>query len=365
VAQNLTASPNGWIPDGGTTTTGNNVDAYLDTDADNNPDPGALDDNGRPVGNLDVNSRNRDFLGGPTPRDFSFTPPPQAGNPDAGDAPTTAPSQRGAVANLFYLANWYHDRLYGFGFDEAAGNFQTTNFTGMGVGGDPVLAETQDGSGTDNSNFSTPPDGTSGRMQMYLFDFPTPERDGALDATIVLHELTHGLSNRLIGNGNGLIWDEGGGMGEGWSDFYSLSLIHNSNAFDPGGEYAIGAYATYQFLGLTDNYLYGIRRFPYSTDNSVNPLTWADVDDVTYNPAGGVTPSRRRDDGRAAAQPDAGRRHGHLRHCHGQSRHQHGDLERLDRGRRLGDHHHHRDDQERHRRQHRLQPGHGGVRLRR
>ncbi|HSS49189.1 MAG TPA: M36 family metallopeptidase, partial [Thermoanaerobaculia bacterium] len=289
-AQNLTFSPDGWIPDGGTTTTGNNVDAYLDTDADNAPDTGALDNNGRPVGNPDVNTNNRDFLGA-SPRDYTYSPAPLGGNPDAGDDPALVPFQRGAVTQLFYVANWYHDQLYGFGFDEAAGNFQTTNFSGMGTGGDPVLAETQDGDGTDNSNFSTPPDGTSGRMQMFIFDFPTPERDGSLDADIVLHEMTHGLSNRLIGNAHGLIWDEGGGMGEGWSDFYAMSLTHNSNAFPPNAEYSMGAYATYQFLGLTDNYLYGIRRFPYSTDNTVNPLTWADADDVTYNTSGGITPS--------------------------------------------------------------------------
>jgi uncharacterized repeat protein (TIGR01451 family) len=289
-AQSLTFSPNGWIPDGGTTTTGNNVDAYLDVNDTNAPNTGLLDNNGRPVGNPDGASNNRDFLGA-TPRDYSYTPAPQGGNPDAGDSPATPQSQRGAVTNLFYIANWYHDQLYGYGFDEAAGNFQTTNFSGMGAGGDPVLAETQDGSGTDNSNFSTPPDGMSGRMQMYLFDFPTPERDGSLDATIVIHELTHGLSNRLIGDSNGLIWDEGGGMGEGWSDFYALSLTHNTNADDPNAEYAAGAYATYQLLGLTDNYLYGIRRFPYSTDNSVNPLTWGDVDDVTYDTSGGIAPS--------------------------------------------------------------------------
>jgi uncharacterized repeat protein (TIGR01451 family) len=290
VAQNLTFSPNGWIPDGGTTTTGNNVDAYLDTDADDAPDTGLLDNNGRPVGNPDGATNNRDFLGS-TPRDYNYTPAPMAGNPDAGDDPSTDPSRRGAVTNLFYLANWYHDRLASFGFDEAAGNFQTTNFSGQGAGGDPVLAETQDGSGTDNSNFSTPPDGMSGRMQMYIFDFPTPERDGSLDATVVLHELTHGTSNRLIGDGNGLIWDIGGGMGEGWSDFYAMSLLHNSNAYDPNAKYVEGAYATYQFLGLTDNYLYGIRRFPYSTDNTVNPLTWADVDDTTYSTSGGIATS--------------------------------------------------------------------------
>ncbi len=286
-AQDTTASPDGWIPDGGNTTTGNNTDTYLDTDADDAPDAGLLDDNGRPVGNVDANTHQRDFLG----TGYAYTPAPMGGNPDAGTPPTDTQAQRGTVTHLFYLTNWYHDRLYSFGFDEAAGNFQTNNFANGGTGGDPVLAECQDGSGTDNSNFSTPPDGTSGRMQMYIFDFPTPNRDGSLDATVVLHELTHGTSNRLIGDGNGLIWDEGGGMGEGWSDFYALSLLNSSNAFPPNAEYVAGAYATYQFLGLTDNYLYGIRRFPYSTDNSVNPLTWADVDDVTINTAGGIAPS--------------------------------------------------------------------------
>jgi hypothetical protein len=56
------------------------------------------------------------------------------------------------------------------GFDEAAGNFQYKNITSAGLGGDFVRAEAQDGSGRNNANFSTPNDGTSGRMQMYLFD---------------------------------------------------------------------------------------------------------------------------------------------------------------------------------------------------
>ncbi|HEV7517800.1 MAG TPA: IPTL-CTERM sorting domain-containing protein [Thermoanaerobaculia bacterium] len=285
--EDATASPNGWIDDGGNTTTGNNTDTYLDTDADDAPDPGLLDNNGRPVGNLDGSGNPRDFLG----TGYNYTPAPQGGNPDAGTAPTDTQFQRGSVTQLFYLTNFYHDRLYGLGFDEAAGNFQNDNFGKGGAAEDPVLAECQDGSDVDNANFSTPPDGTSGRMQMFLFDFPTPERDGSLDATVVLHELTHGLSNRLIGDGNGLIWDEGGGMGEGWSDFYALSLLFGSNAYDPTAKYVEGAYATYRLGGLTDNYLYGIRRFPYSTDNRVSPLTWADVDDVTFNLAGGITPS--------------------------------------------------------------------------
>ena len=290
-AQDLGASPDGWIPDGGDSTTGNNVDAYLDAvvggGESNVPDIGALDNNGRPIGNPDGSTNNRDFLGS-SPRDFDYTPAPVGGNPDLGDAPTTDPSRRGAVTQLFYLTNWYHDQLYALGFDEAAGNFQNTNFSGMGTGGDRVLAEAQDGSGTNNANFSTPPDGMSGRMQMYRFTFPAPDRDGDLDAEVVLHELTHGLSNRLIGNADGLIWSVGRGMGEGWSDFYALSLLNGSNADDPDARYPSGSYVTYQLGGLTDNYVYGIRRFPYSTDNSVNPLTWADVDDVTVDYSGGL-----------------------------------------------------------------------------
>lgn len=48
--QDLIASPDGWIPDGATTTTGNNVDACVDRVApDDTCDAGTLDNNGRPV----------------------------------------------------------------------------------------------------------------------------------------------------------------------------------------------------------------------------------------------------------------------------------------------------------------------------
>ncbi|MFO1529753.1 MAG: M36 family metallopeptidase, partial [Kiritimatiellia bacterium] len=221
-------------------------------------------------------------------------------NPDAGQDPDAAGYngtttgdvfRRGLVTQLFYVSNWYHDILYTLGFDEAAGNFQTENFDKGGAGGDEVQAEAQDGSGTDNANFSTPPDGEAGRMQMYLFTGPTPMRDGSLDTEVVTHELTHGLSNRLIANGAGLMWGVGGGMGEGWSDFYAMALLNNTNSDDPDAMYATGGYATYKMDGLTDNYLYGIRRFPYSTNNSINPLTWADVDDSTYDESGGIAVS--------------------------------------------------------------------------
>ncbi|HEX4962498.1 MAG TPA: M36 family metallopeptidase [Thermoanaerobaculia bacterium] len=286
-AQDIFTSPNGWIDDNGNTTTGNNVDAYLDTDGNDIPDA-----SGRPIGNLDITGRPRDFLG----TGFAYTPAPLGGNPDAGDAPSGVQFQHGAVTQLFYLANWYHDQLYTYGFDEAAGNFQQTNFSGMGLGGDRVLAEVQDGPGTNNASFSTPPDGTSGRMQMSVFDFPAPDRDSSLDATIVFHELTHGLTNRLIGNGTGLSTLEARSMGEGWSDFYALSLLFGSNAYNPDKEYAVGAYSAYKIpippllTPFTDNYLYGIRRFPYSTNHNFSPITWLNHTDPLFLFGGSLIP---------------------------------------------------------------------------
>ena len=44
------------------------------------------------------------------------------------------------------------------------------------------------------------------------------------------------------------------------------------------GNYAAGGYATYQLSGLTQNYYYGIRRYPYTTDMTKNPLTFKDID---------------------------------------------------------------------------------------
>jgi len=126
---------------------------------------------------------------------------------------------------------------------------------------------------------------------MYIFPSPTIDRDGGLDNEVLMHELSHGTSNRLIGNGAGLQWDVGGGMGEGWSDFYALSLLNNTNADNPDGNYASGGYATYKLGGLLDNYVYGIRRFPYSTVNTTSPLTWADTDQTTYNESGGIAVS--------------------------------------------------------------------------
>ena len=138
----LGASPEGWHSNGVesfTYTKGNNVFAY--NDIEDYDRPGHYVDGGV---NLIFNS--------PYNVDSGYLD-----NEDA------------AITNLFYTNNMVHDITYKFGFNEAARNFQQNNFGKGGIGDDYVRAEAQDGGGTDNANFSTPPDGGNGRMQMYLW----------------------------------------------------------------------------------------------------------------------------------------------------------------------------------------------------
>ena len=137
------ASPLGWHDTGNnqyTDTRGNNVWAQEDTAANNSGGR-------RPDGGAQLLF---DF-----PIDLASQQPPQY--------------EEFAITNLFYWNNLLHDVLWHYGFDEPAGNFQVNNFGRGGQGGDPVLADAQDGSGTNNANFSTPPDGLPPRMQMYVW----------------------------------------------------------------------------------------------------------------------------------------------------------------------------------------------------
>ncbi len=140
------ASPFGWHDTNGqpgpefTITRGNNTHAYIDTAATNAPN------RDEPDGGINLVF------------DFPFYPEEE---PDT--------NQDAVVTQLFYMNNIMHDFTWHYGFDEAAGNFQARNYTGEGRGADAVFAEAQDGSGTNNANFATPPDGAGGRMQMFLW----------------------------------------------------------------------------------------------------------------------------------------------------------------------------------------------------
>ena len=242
-------SPLGWINDGGNTTVGNNCSAQSDQTGTNAIDP-------RPIG---------------TP--FRVFDEPM----NVGLAPNTYTPA--SVVNLFYLGNVYHDRIYAAGFDEASGNFQVQNFGNGGVGNDPMALDAQDGGDMDNARYFHAPEGASARIEMYPFVGPTPDHDGALDSDVVYHELAHGTSLRLIG---GLTAHQSAGMGEGWGDFIGMSL-NSEPGDDPAGNYPLGPYASDQLRGLTSSYYFGIRRFPYTTDLSQNPLTFADIDSLQFS----------------------------------------------------------------------------------
>ncbi|CUA67209.1 Extracellular metalloproteinase 4 [Rhizoctonia solani] len=175
-----------------------------------------------------------------------------------------------SVTQLFYTSNMVHDLYYRYGFNERAGNFQQDNFRRGGRGNDSIIATTQDGSGSNNAYFMAPPDGQHGRCRMFIWNTMVPYRDGSLDAGIVIHELSHGLSSRLTGgpdNAGCLPWGESAGMGEGWGDFLATTIRSTKDHQD----YAIGGWAS--------NQINGVRRYLYSKNTTVNPLTYSSLDD--------------------------------------------------------------------------------------
>jgi hypothetical protein len=393
------ASPFGWHDTNGVVgaefldTRGNNVIAQEDLDADNMG-------GGRPSGGVGLIFD--------SPLDLSNQP---ANNLDA------------VVTQLFYMTNVVHDIFYQYGFDEAAGNFQIDNYGNGGLGNDPVRADVLDGSGVNNAQFGTPPDGLGAFMEMFRWlRPPTPhlvvtspagiantyfaqgaafggsssgltgtvvqaldaadvagpsatdgcsplsngpavagnlalvdrgdctfvtkavnaqaagavgvviannagdglvrmsgvdptitipvifigqsdaatiaaelgsgvaanllsldDRASSLDASIVVHEYAHGLTNRMVGGAvNVACLDalESAGMGEGWSDWFALALTADSN--DVHDE----ARALSPWLLGQPSTGGGIRNAPYSNDLGTTPFTYADV--ATLNQPHGV-----------------------------------------------------------------------------
>jgi subtilisin-like proprotein convertase family protein len=238
-----------WLPSPpGSTLSGPNAHAYADVNDDGNGTDGA------PVEIPPSSGTNWDY--------------PQTSVPAGGgqfcstfsgictwsgtSAATEATNRAQVTTQLFYFVNNYHDWLEqpAIGFDDASHNFQVG-----GTGGDdPVNAESDDSidaaqPNLNNANMSTPPDGQSPRMQMYLFNSPFPAVNGGDDASVVYHEYTHGLSNRLVNNGlgGGLDGNQPGAMGEAWSDWYAMDyLVANGFVTDTGtdGQVVVGEYAT-------------------------------------------------------------------------------------------------------------------------
>lgn len=146
---NSIASPYGWHDTDGlegaeyTITRGNNVYASDDIDADDLP--GQSPDGGSSL-----------------VFDYDYKV----------DTNSSSFNLNAATTNLFVWNNFLHDVMYHYGFDELGGNFQSNNYGKGGEGDDFVFADAQDGSGTNNANFATPPDGQNPRMQMFLWNNP-------------------------------------------------------------------------------------------------------------------------------------------------------------------------------------------------
>lgn len=236
------ASPFGWHDTNGaagadfTDTRGNNVDAH--ESGDNN----GYRPNGGATLNFSGYSFNQTWTGGNQYEDASIT-------------------------NLFYLNNVIHDIMYEYGFDEVSGNFQENNYGNGGAGSDSVDANAQISSWC-NATFGTPNDGSNPSMNMYICN----DKDGDFDALVVIHEFSHGTSNRLTGGpGNTSCLGNSEQMGEGWSDFYGTIMTMQPGDVATDAR-AVGTYLFGQGPGGA-----GIRTFPYSTDFGVNSHTYDNI----------------------------------------------------------------------------------------
>jgi extracellular elastinolytic metalloproteinase len=251
-----------WLADTAKTTKGNNCFAYADI---KKPDGFSAGD---VVGKVTA----------PKTFDYKY---------DHTKSARDANNLQNSIVGMFFHVNWLHDRWYEAGFDEASGNGQANNFGRGGVGGDPVLAEGLDFSGTDNANMSTPADGASPQMQMYEFVgvSPKPSRTSNHEALITFHEMGHYITNRLVGNASGLTNTQGGAMGEGWGDFFAICMTSQSTDNFASGCFAVGGW-TDLTPTFKENYYFSIRRYPYTADMGKNPLTFKHISNSVVLPTG-------------------------------------------------------------------------------
>ncbi|KAH6595710.1 hypothetical protein BASA61_003710 [Batrachochytrium salamandrivorans] len=173
----------------------------------------------------------------------------------------------GAI-NAFYVANMVHDVFYAYGFNEPAGNFQRDNFNRGGIAGDPVIINLQSSKKKNSANFNTPFDGRSGVLNLHIYTATNPNRDPALDNTILTHELGHGVSERLTGGAQTkmcMMETESHGLSEGYSDMTAMIFTakpeDTRNTKKVMGEYVRGISR-------------GMRKYLYTTSMRANPLKY-------------------------------------------------------------------------------------------
>lgn len=289
-----------WLPDGATETVGNNTDAYFDADevdADGYC-TGAGTGTGYNVAEGDLRAQ----VTAPHTFDYSYdaddtlhdflqcSPPDYVGQP----IPTTSTQLNAKTVQMFYAGNWLHDYFYDLGFDEEASNLQQDNYGRGGVGGDPLWML----SGGAHPYTALAAEGESTLISMGISRYSLTRRDtAAFDFAVLGHEWTHAMMFRLtppvtFWSGQPLA------LGEGSGDFIGQMLVlrgQDRNVY-PGqppfsGVYpASGAYDNLDYdvesdalppagsPGHPDNtYYHGVRRYPFSPDLAINPLTFKHI----------------------------------------------------------------------------------------
>ncbi|MDG4759246.1 M36 family metallopeptidase [Micromonospora sp. WMMD710] len=189
-----------------------------------------------------------------------------------------------SIANLFAMHNRMHDWSYQLGFTESAWNLQAVNLTPAGLGGDAEQGRAQQGALTgnrNNANQGTGRDGLPPTTNMYLWQpqaggpYP-PCVDGDYDMTVIGHEYTHAITNRMIaGPDSGIGGHQGGAMGESWGDLLAAEYLYQNGLRAPGETpFVTGGY-------VTGNLVSGIRNY----DLSRSPLNYSDIGYNTAGPA--------------------------------------------------------------------------------
>lgn len=205
-----------------------------------------------------------------------------------------------AAVSLFASHNRMHDWSYFLGFTEQNYNMQDSNLGNTAPGpyplgreADPELGDVQAGAisggypsflGRDNANQITLNDGLAPITNMYLWQpiaaaFYGPCVDGDYDMSVIGHEYTHAISNRMVGGpDSGLSGAQAGSMGESWSDLNAVEYLAEHGYAPIGGEnrFAVGAY-------VTGNPRSGIRNYGMNA----SPLNYSDLG---YDPNGATSP---------------------------------------------------------------------------
>ena len=251
-AKNTNLTSPGWLPNNSPRLAGNVAHVYLDLNDNNLADPG-------------------EEVGPSGTRSFVYPLQPVATaqcapgfvcswDPDVPFSWQTNAKQD--AVQLYSFLGRYHDHLNAnpIGFTRSAGNFEAVDgdaVEGNALDGANTAGGLPDGNHIDNANMATPPDGTPPRMQMYLWhmpgtQFPDEEpfiaANGGDEADIVYHEYTHGLSNRLVVDADGISTlggIEAGAMGEAWSDWYAMDFLVADKLFtdtSAAGELKLGLY---------------------------------------------------------------------------------------------------------------------------